>query len=626
MTTVTVEQIHRYPRRIRWTIEFLVAVAVALTTFLAGRMVLRYLWHHYDVDDYVLKRSPLLRSLVDWLDVQRLSEIPLQPVALLPPLLLLAGTLLAALFLRNAFPTVRTSGRGMLVEFAGSWLPIRWEDIAVIKATESPAGQRYVLLVQTRNQTLTGWHRLYSFVYRLGWQRGFLITSSIHLFDTLIKTILHESDRTANLLNLQPAQLDERSTSPLFQFLLSPVGFFSRRTAAEETVAAASGTVDQTLIEAFYPKRIKYLLGTATLLLVALAVLRYLGYWRRFIGSVWPNGPAFFQQAAQPAPESHWWLLAAAHLMLVLLVPVLIFIWTLLPDMRAQPDGLAIRYFRRWIVLPWQRITRIDAADLSEHNHVLLIEGSRRNLPVWNRLVGLLFDGRGNPGILITSAISNFEPLLQRVLLAVSRSQPADPEHPIFHDNAPAWGIRLLLTPSNTISRLVSEAREDPETQTIMLRRALGLFRVPLALALLPVLVLMATLLIERALLPTPARLGVLFAFLIWGMLEWPLIATLATAVENNPGLDAEQARPFYLYPIVQIPRLIPMALAMTLALLSVDYLPTLLWLGAAIWSFLLTAALWEELYGWHGSKLLLMGMAPAVFQILSLLAYGILI
>jgi hypothetical protein len=54
-----------------------------------------------------------------------------------------------------------------------------------------------------------------------------------------------------------------------------------------------------------------------------------------------------------------------------------------------------------------------------------------------------------------------------------------------------------------------------------------------------------------------------------------------------------------------------------------VPLFPALLWLGAAVWSFLLTAGLWEGLYGWSGAKLLTMGAIPSIVQVVMLLVWG---
>jgi len=60
----------------------------------------------------------------------------------------------------------------------------------------------------------------------------------------------------------------------------------------------------------------------------------------------------------------------------------------------------------------------------------------------------------------------------------------------------------------------------------------------------------------------------------------------------------------------------------LVLVLIAVPFLPVLLWLVAIVWSFLLAAALCEELYDWRGGQLFAGGLVPVVFQLLVLLAY----
>src|SRR6266496_1536590 len=96
-------------------------------------------------------------------------------------LLLFSRDLLALLF-RNSLPTIRTSPRGMLVEFGGDWLPIPWEMLRAIKVTEDLAAERFVLLAETERKQLTFWHRFYSILYRFNFRRSFLIISAISDF------------------------------------------------------------------------------------------------------------------------------------------------------------------------------------------------------------------------------------------------------------------------------------------------------------------------------------------------------------------------------------------------------------------------------------------------------------
>ncbi|KPV54423.1 hypothetical protein SE17_03845 [Kouleothrix aurantiaca] len=61
---------------------------------------------------------------------------------------------------------------------------------------------------------------------------------------------------------------------------------------------------------------------------------------------------------------------------------------------------------------------------------------------------------------------------------------------------------------------------------------------------------------------------------------------------------------------------------ALVLVLLGVPILPVLLWLGAIVWSFLLAAAMSEELFGWRGGQLIAGALIPVVLQLLTLLVY----
>ena len=60
-----------------------------------------------------------------------------------------------------------------------------------------------------------------------------------------------------------------------------------------------------------------------------------------------------------PTPPSvtkpaNWWLIVAAHLLLALMLWLLAGLRNLLPDLEARGDGLAVRHFGRWFVVPWR--------------------------------------------------------------------------------------------------------------------------------------------------------------------------------------------------------------------------------------------------------------------------------
>jgi hypothetical protein len=105
-------------------------------------------------------------------------------------------------------------------------------------------------------------------------------------------------------------------------------------------------------------------------------------------------------------------------------------------------------------------------------------------------------------------------------------------------------------------------------------------------------------------------------------MVEWPLVGLGLTTMDEMSGGGEDGNRALYIYPTSQLPRLLPQAGALVLVLLGVPFLPVLLWLGAIVWSFLLAAAMSEELYDWRGGQLIAGGLIPVVFQLLILLVY----
>ena len=629
---MVVEQVHRYPRWLRWPIELLCTLAVVVAAVRFGRDLLRYLWDTRGIDATLFPRIPFLPEIVLAIngvrgsaDRERIDSL----AQLLPALGWLALALLFALLLRNGLPTVRTSPRGILVEFAGDWLPVPWESLHSIKVTEDLAAERFVLLAETAGGPLTGWHRFYSLIYRFGFRRGFLITSAISDFDGLIKTLLSESDRVARVLeNVRPARLQEEASSPLFRFLLGPASFFSRRTKTETeapapvTPVVASGNT----VHGTYPRRITAIFTWGAGLLAALLLLRYITYWLKFLALAIPSLrplPVFnwLDLRQLPAP---WWLLVAAHLLVLIMLAIIAALRNLLPELQARGEGLAVRYFNRWVVLPWSRVSAIKVTEFSEESQIVLVQ-TTGGLPPAARLSSLIYDGSLAPGVLITSALSNFEPLMQRMVLEVTRSQSertAPVDSPILQSEARSLLLLLSFRAGQTIDRLVEESRADEETKELkpayLLRAAGPMFW----LALPPPLLMICDRAIQQAILPDGRLIvGAIVLFLL-SLLEWPLVCLVSLALDETTGGGEEGNRAFYLYPLIQLPRLLPLAGALVMVLLGVPVLPVLFWIGAIAWSFLLAAGLWEALYDWRGGQLLAGGLVPVTFQLLILLAY----
>ncbi|HWQ15597.1 MAG TPA: hypothetical protein VNL77_22540 [Roseiflexaceae bacterium] len=623
------EKVYRYPRAFTWAIELLAALAVAVVALLLGRDLLRYLWSAFGTDDALFNRIPQLRDVVLAINGGPVVRV-IDPLAtlptLLPPLGLTALVLLLALLLRNSLPTLRASPRGLLVEFAGGWLPVPWESIKAIKVTES--GERFVLLAETDAGHLTGWHRCYSLIYRLGFRPAFLITSAIGDFDGLVKTLLSETDRVARVLeNVRPAQLQEDASSPLFRLLLSPASFFAQRSGpppapAEVRSVAASGEV----VRGAYPGRITAILTWGTGIVAALVLVRYVVAWLSFLALTFPQLrllPVFdrLQLRELPAP---WWLLVAAHLVLFGLGWLLLAIRNLLPELEARREGLVVRYFGREVVAPWQRIRAVKVTEFSERSQVVLIQFGG-GLPAAARLASLIYDGSLAPGVLLTSALSNFEPLLQRVILEVMR-HPGEHEtptdSPIFQSEARSDLLLLSFQSSAAIDRVVEEAKADEETKALSAGRVLRAARPMVWLALLPALMLFGERALVLGVLPDARLVITALVLFLLSMLEWPLVALGSIALDEMTGGGEEGNRAVYLYPLVQLPRSLPLLGALVLLLVGVPAAPTLLWLAAIGWSFLLAAGLWGDLYDWRGGLLLAGGLIPVAFQLFILVGY----
>jgi hypothetical protein len=635
------EQIHRYPRWLTGALDLLSFLAVGAALLLFSRDLLVLLWKSYGIDTTLMARVPYLPEIVQ--AITQGAALPRREVVgsagtfnlvfglhlLLPVLGWLALALLLALLFRNSLPTIRTSPRGMLVEFGGDWLPIPWEMLRAIKVTEDLAAERFVLLAETERKQLTFWHRFYSILYRFTFRRSFLIISAISDFQDLIKTLLSETDRVARVLeNVKPAKLQEEASSPLFRLLLSPGSFFSRRTKAE--VAAAPPHVvmnigGREVLRGTYPRRIGAIFVWVSGLLALVLLARYVIYWLKFLALTFPvlqTQPLFdrLELLQLPAP---WWLLVAAHLLLVLVLWLLAGLRNLLPEIETRGDGLAIRNFGRWVLVPWSAIRSIKVTELSEESRIVLIQTA--GLPGYSRLASLIYEGSLASGVLVTSAITNFEQVLQRVVLEVSRYQsargaPAD--QPILQSDARSNLLLLSFRAGPTIDTLVAEAREDDTTKLLDTRRMLRAAGTMAWLALPPALLLLFDRAIQQGILPNGSIIGGMIVLFLLGLLEWPLTALALQTLDDMTGGGEEGYRGFYLYPTIQLPRLLPLFVALLMVLLGVPFLPVLLWLGAIVWSFLLAAGMAEALYDWRGGQLFAGGLIPVVFQLLILLAY----
>ncbi|WP_129628604.1 hypothetical protein [Candidatus Oscillochloris fontis] len=649
------ESVHTYPRMLISAVAWLCTLLVVLTSAQVGFAFLRSFWGLYGQPADLITELPVLGSLVSWIATDSYSSAQLTTFGpiLIEPLLLAALALFATLILRNAFPAVRTSSQGLLVEFAGSWLPIPWEHVLAVKVTEDHASEHFVLLVQTDKQHLTPWHRVYSLFYAHGmnWQPAFYITSSINDFDGLVQTMLSESERTSRASETaQPIQLQEDAQSPVFRLILSPKAFFSHKpreghadNSARPVVAASPlGSPSASV----YPARITGLVKAAVSVLVIVTILRYLGVWAHVLALEFPalrwiplfdwggGDPAYrqlFQSYAEsgvpfmgipdrpdlPAP---WWILVAAHLMLLFSIAVIFWVSHLFPALEVRGEGIAVYDWlrRRWRLVPWQRIHALKLTEISEESQVLLLQS--RALPLSQSFTSLLYDGSVTPGVVITSAISNFQPMLEQSLgQIVALEEAGGPT--ILQQEARSTLLWHAMDGRGAREAMVSVVRSDPDTRTL---------RIP---TLIPAAARMALIALPPALLIVLAGLlgnvvpgwGILFAALgIWllGMIEWPMITLASTLLDEKTGGGEDGYRAVPLYPTSQLPRLLPLIAALVVQIAGIVVLPVLAWIGAMVWTFWLARGFWEALYEWRDSQAILGGLLPIVWQLLVLIVY----
>ncbi|MFV9505193.1 MAG: hypothetical protein AB4911_11580 [Oscillochloridaceae bacterium umkhey_bin13] len=654
------ETVHRYPRPLSGSVALLSALLVTLAVANLGTALLRGFWDLRGRNEAAIATQPWLAGLVAWIDGH--TGPPVTSLAAFLPTLLgslawTAAALLLALLLRNALPTIRASDVGMLVEFAGSWLPLRWDELDVIRVTSDVAGEHFVLLVETHPKKLTSWHGLYSFVYGLGRRPGFLVTSNIGQFDQLLQMMISQSERTARAIEgVRPVQVREDDSSPLFRLLLSPASFFSGRARDEAPVTAqaaglAPGTqptsqsYSEATVQASYPPRISQLFYWVSNGLFALLALSYLGYWVRFLALTFPavrswpifdltvrdpgyaelytafvtRGVPFMGVAARPDLPAPWWLLVAAHLMLLLGIPAILWVRSALPTVESRNEGLAVqRGPGRWWLIPWEQVRAFRATEIDDERQILLLQASR--LPNPMRMSSLLYDGSFRPGVLITSAAVNFQPLIGH---ALNRLVPLeqDDQPTILQQDARSWLIWLALERKAAMDALVTEARGDLATKDAELRPILARVLPMALLALLPVLLLAFNQLLGDA----PPRLGLIGAMLgiwIFAMLEWPLFSISSVLLDERTGGGEEGFRAIYLYPTSQLARALPMLAAILFEILRLPLLPILGWAAAMAWAYWLAQGLCEQLYEWKGSQAVLGGLIPVLWQLLLLIVY----
>jgi hypothetical protein len=648
-----IEHVYRYPRRITWPIELLCGLTIAWSALNVFRTALLLIAERWPLNPGLAKKVPQLSQLLAWME----RTGPQDPTRshLLSALVWMLAILFVTLLLRNALPTIRFSVRGLLIWFGNDWVPVPWEGMRALRVTDTADGKRFVVLVQTDDKQLTGWHRLYSFIYRFGFKRGFLISSSIEDSEGLLREMMEEITRRRKLGESLNIEMEDGQRSPLFSLLLSPTSFFRRPASASQapvfqpitataslgssaamtmpsmggTAGAASRTAGQhgtalpgETVTADYPRIVHTVLNTITAVIVAFALWRYVDAWITFLIFKFPSlqeTALFSTREVQPL-VSDWGLLIGAHIGLVLVGGVLLLLRHLFPAITINGSGLVFSALGRSHHLPWEQVRVVKATDVRDGQHVVLVEAEEAALPWYFRMGPWLYDGGVGRGALIWPAIQPFEPLMQRMALELTRRQ--QPDQPLrLRDDAPGWLLMMAVRPADALDRLVMQYQNDDDMpQALEVPAVLRAGLCMLWNAAGPAVLLLTYWMMYKGLLLSVQVPFMLFIAIVWGMTEWPLASFLASSIDQMVGVGNKGYQGLYMYPTAQLPRLLPLALAIVLTFMGFPNLALLVWFGGIVWSGILTAGLWEALYGWRGASLIGGSVMPVFFQLLTFL------
>ncbi len=623
------ERIYAYPRRLTWPVELVSGLLVVVGAFNAGQAVLDLILTRQPIDPWMLKQLPWLREATRAIQNFRSGAPTL--LQLVGPLTFLCCVLLLALMVRNAFPAVRTSARGLLVRFGNDWLPVRWDGVQALRITEG--GDKFVALVQINGAQLTGWHRFWSFVYRFGFKRGFLITSAVEHGEDLIGEIVDELQRRQKLGRGTTALIDDRRPSPIFGSFLrvrqeAQAVVNTVQTAGAPVAMAGSATSSQratgeAAAEITYPGGIFRGLFCGTVLISGLALWQYVHAWITFLIYTFPflRRIAFFGTMDVAAVVSPWGVLLGAHLGLALVAVVVTLLYHLFPLVSVDSAGLRLTALGKTHHVPWDHVKVVKATAVDEDRHVVLIETAGRALPWSYRIGPWIYDTGTRRGAIIWPMARGFEVLMQRLAFELSRQgRDGEAGGPRLRDDAPSWLLLLVLKPAQALDRLVlAEVDEEDGPGRLDRARLKQAIAPMISVATGPILLLLGHWMLFRGVVLSAQIPAVVLLGIVWGLAEWPLVSLVASSLDQIVGAGTKGNAALYLYPISQLPRLLPTTLAVVLMLLGFPNLALMAMAAGIAWSAVLTAGLWEALYGWHGWPLMAGAGMGVFFQLLTL-------
>ena len=365
-----------------------------------------------------------------------------------------------------------------------------------------------------------------------------------------------------------------------------------------------------------YSRRVSLIRTGAVILLVGVALGRWVLAWIAFLRpalevmsrTAWgtPEGSRLLLDtvAAQPLRP-----LVAAHLGLLFTAGALAVIYALLPDLSIDDEGLAVRTLTGWHVIPWSAVTVVRIQSFAESDRrLVLIQGNWTKWSPWPRLVSACLGAGFAPGVLFSSDIRDFKPLILRLYQEVRSASP----EALFDDQFASPSALIVQEPSPTLDLLVEQAQGEGWPMNVS---AQAMAAVPAGLVLVELLILI----LYGGNWWEPVAVVALCGF------EW-LIGTfyLYALAEFLPG-EIEFQEAALLYPLPQIPRaLLAVPMAMLVAA-GAPFLAAMIGLVGVIWAVILTAFLVRHLFRLRSIlPAVIGGVFQALFQFLVLaLVFG---
>ncbi len=354
-----------------------------------------------------------------------------------------------------------------------------------------------------------------------------------------------------------------------------------------------------------YPGWVRWSRVGAVVLLVGVALVRWVLAWASFLrpvisaldGTAWgsPEGSRILADALAAQPFRP---LIAAHLSLLLVAGAIAFLYHILPDLTLADDGLAMRTLLGWQRIPWTSVRAVRIVSYAKKGRrLVLIQGSWTRWSPWPRLVSACLGAGFAPGLIFTSAIRDFRPLMLCLYQNVRRAVP----EALFDDEFVSPSALLVAEPGPTLASLVDQTRHEGWPLAVS---AQAMTAVPAGLVLVQLLILI----LQGDLWWKPLAI-----FALCGM-EWLIGALYLYALAEFLAGSLEFRDAALLYPLPQIPRaLLALPMAM-LAAAGVPFLAAMLGLVGVLWAVTLTVLLVQQIYRQDS---ILPAMIGGVFQAL---------